>query len=140
MEWLPRAKLLACVSPHIVNSLWWECWRSALGSFQLHNTILTTITMLHIKSSGLTLLTSESLYPLTYISPFFLFPLLSSSWQPPFYSLHGISFFLDFTYKWYCTVFSFVLFISFSVISSGSSTLLLMEGFSFLYVQHICYI
>ena len=78
----------------------------SLWNFQVSSTVLlTTITMLYITFTELINFIIESLYPLTYISPFLP---NSSPWQPPFYSLFlWIRLFLDFTYTWDWTVFFF---------------------------------
>lgn len=57
----------------------------SLSSFQVHNTALwTTVTMLYIRSPGLSHPIIEILYPLTIISPF---PPPHNPWQPAFYYL-----------------------------------------------------
>ena len=75
------------------------------SNFQVYNIVLLTVlAMLYIRSPELTLLITESLYPLP-TSPHCPSP---SPWQPPFYFMFLSLMFLDSTYKWDHIVFVFL--------------------------------
>ena len=85
-----------------------------LSKFQLHNTVLSTITtMLHIRSSNLIHVSPESLYPFIKFSLFFPppqapenHPLLSGSMNLNFFLF---SFpFLDSTHKWWASLVALI--------------------------------
>ena len=74
----------------------------SLSKFQLYTAVWSTIViMLYIRSSDLTHLVTESLYPFTRV-------LATSPWQPLFYCtfcFYEFKFFFQSTYKWYYAVF-----------------------------------
>ena len=91
----------------------------SLSNFQVHNKILTTVTVLYIiRSSELIPLMTGGLDPLANISPQFpyLLPLAATS----LLSVSLSSGFSDSTYKWDHTVFVFVWLIPVSIMSSRS--------------------
>ena len=84
----------------------WEHLRSTQKISSMQNTVLLpTVTILYIRSSELFYFITESLYPLTNISPFLPLP---QPREPPFYSDSMSSTFLDSTYKWDHTVLVFL--------------------------------
>ena len=92
--------------------LWWELLRSTLSKYRVYDTLLLIIiTMLYISSPELIHLITESLYPLTNISPYPLHLPISPTSQclATTILIFGSvsSTFLDSTYKWDHTTFVF---------------------------------
>lgn len=85
----------------IPHFFWWKTFKICfLNNFQVYNIILlTTVTVLCIRSPELTRFLTGSLYPLTDLSHF--------SWQPPIYSVSVTSVLMYPTHKWYQAVFVF---------------------------------
>ena len=141
----PSPQVFIFLSPCV-----WEHLSSTLfNKYQADNTVLSAIvTMLFIRSSDLSHLITESLYPFT--NPF-LFPPIPSSWQPPFYSLFlRIQLFkiqhISDTIQY---LFLFVWFISLSIMPSSFIHVVTKDRISFfllrlnsipLYIYHVLFI
>ena len=68
--------------------------------FQVYNTVLTRISIIYIRSPQLSQFITESLYPLTNISPFAPIP---SPWQPPFFVASDFDF-IFYTWMRLCSI------------------------------------
>lgn len=102
--------------------------------------------MLNIRFSELRLLITGSVYPSTDITPCIL-PSVHENHHfiPCFYKIGFKMFFLNFTYKWYYTIFVFLWFIFFSIMASIPPCCCKWQHFFFngwilFYIYHIFFI